>query len=177
MLQPYRIAKDLRTRVEVGDVDRVLDGDLDPFIRGYLIMRRQGGVPGCRSKKPRTSTEASNYYRGKALNEPETIRTILEKTKTIAVVGLTDKPDRPSFLRLQIHAAGRLPIIPIHPTVTKVLGEKAYPTLNEAYAVEGKIDLVDVFRASEYVPEVVKDVMRLKIPYLWLQEGVCHEGQ
>ena len=45
VLQPYRIAKDLRTRVEVGDVDRVLDGDLDPFIRGYLILRRQGGVP------------------------------------------------------------------------------------------------------------------------------------
>jgi len=45
VLQPYRIAKDLRTRVEVGDVDRVLDGDLDPFIRGYLIMRRQGGEP------------------------------------------------------------------------------------------------------------------------------------
>src|SRR5580698_5070888 len=45
VLQPYRIAKDLRTRVEVGDVDRVLDGDLDPFIRGYLKMRREGGVP------------------------------------------------------------------------------------------------------------------------------------
>ena len=45
VLQPYRIAKDLRTRVEVGDVDRVLDGELDPFLRGYLIMRRQGGVP------------------------------------------------------------------------------------------------------------------------------------
>jgi peptide chain release factor 2 len=45
VLQPYRIAKDLRTRVEVGDVDRVLDGDLDPFIRGYLMMRRQGGMP------------------------------------------------------------------------------------------------------------------------------------
>src|SRR6201994_1247630 len=45
VLQPYRLAKDLRTRVEVGDVDAVLDGNLDPFIRGYLIMRRQGGVP------------------------------------------------------------------------------------------------------------------------------------
>jgi peptide chain release factor 2 len=45
VLQPYRIAKDLRTRVEVGDVDRVLDGDLEPFIRGYLKMRREGGVP------------------------------------------------------------------------------------------------------------------------------------
>jgi peptide chain release factor 2 len=45
VLQPYRMAKDLRTRVEVGDVDKVLDGDLDPFIRGYLRMRREGGIP------------------------------------------------------------------------------------------------------------------------------------
>jgi peptide chain release factor 2 len=45
VLQPYRIAKDLRTRVEVGDVDGVLDGNLDPFIRGYLIMRRKGDGP------------------------------------------------------------------------------------------------------------------------------------
>ena len=45
VLQPYRMAKDLRTRVEVGDVDRVLDGDLDPFIRGYLKARREGGIP------------------------------------------------------------------------------------------------------------------------------------
>jgi predicted CoA-binding protein len=56
-----------------------------------------------------------------------------------------------------------------------VLGERAYPTLEDALAAEGKIDLVNVFRASEYVPEIVKDVIRLKIPYLWLQEGVCHE--
>jgi peptide chain release factor 2 len=45
VLQPYRMAKDLRTRVEVGDVDRVLDGDLEPFIRGYLRMRREGNFP------------------------------------------------------------------------------------------------------------------------------------
>ena len=49
VLQPYRMAKDLRTRVEVGDVDRVLDGDLDPFIRGYLRLRRDGGVPAAAS--------------------------------------------------------------------------------------------------------------------------------
>jgi peptide chain release factor 2 len=45
VLQPYRIAKDHRTKVEVGDVDKVLDGYLDPFIRGYLLMKRQGGAP------------------------------------------------------------------------------------------------------------------------------------
>ena len=106
------------------------------------------------------------------MNQPETIRTILEKSKTIAVVGLTDKPDRPSFYVSKYMQQEGYRIILIHPTVTKVLGEKAYPTLDDAYAAEGKIDLVDVFRASSMSPEMVKDVMRLKIPYLWLQEGV-----
>jgi uncharacterized protein len=109
------------------------------------------------------------------MNEPETIRTILENTKTIAVVGLSDKADRPSFRVSKYMQQEGYRIIPVHPTITKALGEKAYPTLDDAYAAEGKIDLVNVFRAPEYVPEIVKDVMRLKIPYLWLQEGVCHE--
>jgi uncharacterized protein len=109
------------------------------------------------------------------VNEPETIRTILEKTKTIAVVGLADKPNRPAFYVSRYMQQAGYRIVPINPIITKALGEKAYPTLEDACAAEGKIDLVDVFRASEYVPEIVKDVMRLKIPYLWLQEGVCHE--
>ena len=108
------------------------------------------------------------------MNEPETIRMILEKTKTIAVVGLSDKPDRAAFRVSKYMQQEGYRIIPIHPAVTRALGEMAYPTLDAAYAAEGQIDLVDVFRASEYVPEIVKDVMRLKIPYLWLQEGVCH---
>ena len=109
------------------------------------------------------------------MNEPEAIRTIFEKTKVIAVVGLSDKPDRPSFRVSKYMQDAGYKIIPVHPTITQALGQKAYPTLDAAYAAEGKIDLVDVFRASEFVPEIVKDVMRLKIPYLWLQEGVCHE--
>jgi uncharacterized protein len=109
------------------------------------------------------------------MNEPETIRTILDNTKTIAVVGLSDKPDRPSFGVSRYMQQEGYRIIPVHPTISNVLGERAYPTLDDALAAEGKIDLVNVFRASEYVPEIVKDVMRLKIPYLWLQEGVCHE--
>ncbi len=65
MLQPYRIAKDLRTRVEVGDVDGVLDGNLDPFIRGYLIMRRQGGVPAGdrRTGRRRLGIQSDEYER------------------------------------------------------------------------------------------------------------------
>jgi uncharacterized protein len=109
------------------------------------------------------------------LNEPETIRTILEKTKVIAVVGLSEKTDRPAFSvsRYMQHSGYR--IIPIHPQAKTVLGEKVYPTLDAACEAGLKPDLVDVFRASEFVPEIVKDVMRLKIPYLWLQEGVCHD--
>jgi predicted CoA-binding protein len=109
------------------------------------------------------------------LNEPETIRIILEKTRTIAVVGLSDKPNRPAFYVSRYMQQEGYRIIPIHPAVTRALGQKAYPTLDAAYAAEGKIDLVDVFRAPEHVPEIVKDVMRLKIPYLWLQEGVVHD--
>src|ERR1700761_2561355 len=109
------------------------------------------------------------------MNDPETIRTILENTKTIAVVGLSDKPDRPSFGVSKYMQQEGYRIIPVHPTITEALGEKAYPTLDDACAAVGQIDLVDVFRASEYVPGIVKDAMRLKIPYLWLQEGVCHE--
>jgi uncharacterized protein len=109
------------------------------------------------------------------MNEPETIRTILENAKTIAVIGLSDKADRPSFHVSRYMQGEGYRIVPVNPTVQKALGEKVYPTLEDACAVEGKIDLVDVFRASEFVPEIVKDVIRLKIPYLWLQEGVCHE--
>jgi uncharacterized protein len=108
------------------------------------------------------------------MNEPETIRTILEKSKTIAVIGLSDNPQRPAFHVSKYMQQEGYRIIPIHPAVSQALGHTAYPSLDAACAAEGKIDLVDVFRASEFVPEIVKDVMRLKIPYLWLQEGVCH---
>jgi uncharacterized protein len=108
------------------------------------------------------------------MNEPETIRTILENAKTIAVVGLSDNPQRPAFHVSKYMQGEGYRIIPIHPNGSQALGQKAYTSLDAAYAAEGSIELVNVFRASEYVPEIVKDVMRLKIPYLWLQEGVCH---
>ena len=103
------------------------------------------------------------------------MKVLFASVRTIAVVGLSDDPSRPSNgVSAYLQRAGYR-IIPVHPGAGEALGEKAYPTLDAAYAAEGRIDLVDVFRASQYVPEIVKDVMRLKIPYLWLQEGVCHE--
>ncbi len=110
------------------------------------------------------------------MNEPDTIKTILTQSKTIAVVGLSDKPERPSFGVSQYMQQHGYRIIPVNPAVNgTILGEQVYATLDDAQAAVGKIDLVDVFRASTFVPEIVKDVMRLKIPYLWLQQGVCHE--
>jgi uncharacterized protein len=111
------------------------------------------------------------------MNEPETIRTILKTAKTIAVVGLSDKPGRPSLSVAHYLQQHGYEIIPVNPAAKSglILGAKVHATLDEACAVHGKIDLVNVFRAPVYVPEIVKDVMRLKIPYLWLQEGVCHD--
>jgi len=64
----------------------------------------------------------------------------------------------------------------VNPLARSVLGETAYASLEDASrALDGKIDLVNVFRAPAFVPEIVEDVIRLKIPRLWLQEGVCHE--
>jgi predicted CoA-binding protein len=111
------------------------------------------------------------------MNEPETIRTILKTAKTIAVVGLSDKPGRPSLSVAHYLQDHGYTIIPVNPAAKSglILGQKVHATLDEAWAAHGKIDLVNVFRAPVYVPEIVKDVIRLKIPYLWLQEGVCHD--
>jgi hypothetical protein len=65
-------------------------------------------------------------------------------------------------------------IIPVNPAIDSALGEKAYPDLDAALAAHPEIDLVNIFRAPEYVPAIVQDAIRLKIPRLWLQEGVVH---
>lgn len=111
------------------------------------------------------------------MNEPGTIRAILKNAKTIAVVGLSDRPGRPSLSVSHYMQQQGYRIVPVNPRAKSrtILGEPVFGSLDEACAAVGKIDVVDVFRDPVYVPEIVKDVMRLKIPYLWLQEGVCHD--
>ena len=101
------------------------------------------------------------------------IRELLTKTRTIAVVGLSSNPLRPSFGVSQYMQAKGYRIIPVNPNEQAVLGEKSYGSLREA---PEKIDLVDVFRRPEFVPEIVDEVIRLKIPAIWLQEGVVHQA-
>jgi len=97
---------------------------------------------------------------------------LLKRTKTIAVVGLSDSPLRPSYgVSAYMQTAGYR-IIPVNPGIKGALGEKAVASLAD---VPEKIDIVDVFRRSEFVPDLVDEAIRLKVPAIWLQEGVVHE--
>jgi uncharacterized protein len=109
------------------------------------------------------------------MNERAVIQEILDHVHTIAVIGLTNREGRASYGVSRFMQSQGYRIIPVNPRIDSALGETAYPDLDAAFAaLDGKIDLVNVFRAPEHIPAVVKDIMRLKIPYLWLQEGVVH---
>ena len=105
------------------------------------------------------------------LPKTDDIGELLKRAKTIAVVGLSSSPLRPSYgvaAYLQHHGYR---IIPVNPTIKGALGEKAYASLKD---VPEKIDVVDIFRRSEFVPEVVEQAIALKIPAIWMQEDVIH---
>jgi len=97
---------------------------------------------------------------------------LLKRTKTIAVVGLSDSPLRPSYGVSAYMQSHGYKIIPVNPSIKGALGEKAVASLAD---IEEKIDIVDVFRRPEYVPELVDEAIRLKVPAIWLQEDVIHE--
>lgn len=99
---------------------------------------------------------------------------LLKKAKTIAVIGLSDDPGKPSYGVSRYLQASGYRVVPVNPQVTQVLGEKAYATLGEA-AQHEKIDVVDVFRRPDAVPAIVDDVLKLGLPALWLQETVVHQ--
>ena len=100
------------------------------------------------------------------------IGALLKRAKTIAVVGLSDSPLRPSHGVSAYMQTQGYRIIPVNPTIHGALGEKAVPTLA---AVKEKVDIVDIFRRSEFVPEVVDEAIQLGVPAIWMQEGVIHE--
>ena len=107
-----------------------------------------------------------------ATNDAEMIE-MLREGKTIAVVGLSSKRMRPSHGVAAYMQEHGYRIIPVNPSETEVLGEKAYATLAE---VPERIDIVNVFRLPEFVPAIVDEAVRLGVKYLWLQEGVVHEA-
>ncbi|NNF84030.1 MAG: CoA-binding protein [Deltaproteobacteria bacterium] len=102
----------------------------------------------------------------------DAIDRILDGAKTVAVVGLSDNPDRPShYVALYLQERGYR-IVPVNPMLREVLGEKAYGSLTE---IPGGADLVDVFRESVAVPGIAEEAIRIGAKFFWMQEGVVSE--
>jgi len=106
------------------------------------------------------------------------IKNLLQNTKTIAVVGLSPKPGRPSHRVSKAMQGFGYSIIPVRPAVEEVLGEKAYTDLESIpESLQSKVDMVDVFRAPDKITPIIDACIRLKIPLIWLQDGVINEAE
>ncbi|HTQ55970.1 MAG TPA: CoA-binding protein [Bryobacteraceae bacterium] len=101
------------------------------------------------------------------------IAEVLKTSRTIAVVGLSHKRFRPSYGVAEYMQRNGYRIIPVNPHETLVLGEKCYPNLD---SVPDRVDIVDIFRRSEFVPEIVEAAIRIGARAVWMQEGVIHEA-
>ncbi|CAH0347415.1 CoA-binding protein [Bacillus sp. CECT 9360] len=102
----------------------------------------------------------------------EEIGAILKKAKRIAVVGLSDNPERTSYMIAKAMQDNGYEIIPVNPSVDEVLGVKAVSSLKE---IEGHVDIVNVFRRSEYLPEIAKEFDEIDSDIFWGQLGVANE--
>jgi predicted CoA-binding protein len=100
------------------------------------------------------------------------MKEILLSTKTIASVGLSSNPEKESYGIVSYLKAQGYRIIPVNPTATEILGEKAYPDLE---SIPEKVDVVQVFRKPEDVPPVVESAIRIGAKVVWMQEGISHE--
>lgn len=100
------------------------------------------------------------------------IESILSVSKTVAVVGISDKPDRPSHVVAKYLQDHGYRVIPVNPLLNEVLGEKAYKSLSE---IPGPVDIVDVFRKSEDVPPIAEEAVRIGARFFWMQEGVASD--
>jgi len=102
----------------------------------------------------------------------ERVKEILSSFRTIAVVGLSPKEERDSNRVARYMMAHGYTIIPVNPGQAEILGEKSYPSLKD---IPNKVDIVDVFRKSEAVPDIAKEAVSIGAPVLWLQEEVRHD--
>jgi predicted CoA-binding protein len=106
-------------------------------------------------------------------NPPDDVlRTLLTEARTIAVVGASSKPHRPSNGIVQKLLSAGYRVIPVNPNETEVLGQKAYPSLE---SVPGKVDIVDVFRRAEDTPAIADSAVSIGARALWLQQGIANE--
>ena len=110
------------------------------------------------------------------MNEPETIRTMIGKTsrenpRSIAVIGLSEVPSKPSHYVSAYMQQHGYKIYPINPSIPEVLGEKSYASLSD---LPIKPDIVDVFRLPKFIPAIVDEMLQLGLPNLWVQQGIIN---
>ena len=103
------------------------------------------------------------------------IDSFLRRIRTVAILGLSDTPGRPSHNVAKALQNFGYRIVPVNPAATEILGVRAWPDLDAAITGAGPVDVVEVFRRPEHVAAIVEDCIRLKVPALWLQEGVIDE--
>ena len=104
------------------------------------------------------------------MNEPDVIRELL-RAKTIAVIGLSDDPSKPShYVSAYMQQMGHR-ILPVNPALKSVLGERCYASLSE---LPERPDLVNVFRLPKFIPAIVDEMIALKLPALWVQQEIVH---
>ena len=110
------------------------------------------------------------------MTQPDPIADLLRRAKTLAVVGLSDNPLRPSHGVSAYMQSHGYRIIPVNPRIKSCLGEKAYASLLDIPKdIPDKIDIVNIFRRPEFVEEIVDQAIQLKVPAIWMQEEVIHE--
>lgn len=102
---------------------------------------------------------------------PDQLRSLLQEVRTIAVVGLSPRPERPSYRVSRAMQGFGYRIVPVRPAVAEVLGEKAYPRLSD---IPFPVDLVDVFRAADEAGPIVDECIALGVRRIWLQDGVIN---
>jgi predicted CoA-binding protein len=125
-------------------------------------------------KRKRGNEEVRNGRREEdARGGSDSVTEILRNAKVIAVVGLSSRKFRPSYGVAEYLQQAGYRIIPVNPNETEVLGEKCFPRLED---VPGAVDIVDIFRRSEFVPEIVESAIRIGAKAVWMQEGVVHEA-
>lgn len=114
----------------------------------------------------------STNQNGGAARVGDPVSEILKASHTIAVVGLSSRKFRPSYGVAEYLQSAGYRIIPVNPSETEVLGEKCYARLEDI--PERGVDIVDIFRRSEFVPEIVESAIRIGARAVWMQEGVMH---
>jgi len=106
------------------------------------------------------------------MNDAKTIRDMLFTARTIAVVGLSDGPMKPSNSVSRYMQSHGYRIIPINPSIESALGEKSYPSLSD---LPTPPDIVNVFRLPKYIPAIVDEMISLNLKHLWVQQGIIHQ--